>query len=243
MAKPHVVFVVGEDEYRSEHTLSGFAAGLEELGRIRSTVLTPFPDPRDATNIPGLEALDKADLAVFYLRWRELPDEQMRRILRFLERNRPIMGFRTSTHAFRYPPEAPYHRWNDGFGEELFGTPWRFHYGHTSSTDVSVIEEAAAHPILRGVPSYFHTRSWLYQVLPLPEDCQPLLMGKSVGAGRDPEEDRPPNPVAWTRIRNGARLFYTSLGHWDDFQQPEFHRVVENAIFWCLDQPSSELLL
>jgi len=236
-----VVFVVGEDEYRSEHTLPAFAAGLQQLTGLRCTSLTPYPDPRDPTNIPGLEALDRADLGVFYLRWRELPDDQMRRIIRYVQSGKPVMGFRTSTHAFRYPAESPFARWNEGFGEELFGTPWRFHYGHTSSTNVSVIPEAEEHPIVQGLPAHFHCRSWLYHVLPLPEEAQPLLLGKSVGAGRDPEEARPLNPVAWTYTHSAGRVFYTSLGHPDDFQRPEMHRLITNAVFWCLNRPAPVL--
>ena len=101
MPAPHVVFVVGEDEYRSEHTLPAFAAGLQQLTGLRCTSLTPYPDPRDPTNIPGLEALDRADLAVFYLRWRELPDDQMRRIVRYVQSGKPELAAVASEPAVR----------------------------------------------------------------------------------------------------------------------------------------------
>ena len=52
---------------------------------FKCTVLFAI-DPADGTinpqikdNIPGLEALEPADLLVAFFRWRELPDEQMKR--------------------------------------------------------------------------------------------------------------------------------------------------------------------
>ena len=45
-----------------------------------------------------------------------------------------------------------------GWGGEANHT----HYGHESSTDVTVIPEAAGNPILNGVDKNFHAKSWLY---------------------------------------------------------------------------------
>ena len=46
-----------------------------------------------------------------------------------------------------------------------------------------------------------------------------------------------PEPVAWTNTYHGGRIFYTSLGHPDDFQLPQFNRLLLNAIRWTLDRP------
>jgi hypothetical protein len=35
-------------------------------------------DPRQSRNIPGLEALKDPDLLVVFMRWRDLPDGQMK---------------------------------------------------------------------------------------------------------------------------------------------------------------------
>jgi type 1 glutamine amidotransferase len=40
--------------------------------------------------------------------------------------------------------------------------------------------------------------------------------------------------VAWTRQYNKSRVFYTSLGHQDDFQQPHFQSLLTNAVQWAL---------
>lgn len=72
--------------------------------------------PRLLTNVVGLEALADADLAVFYLRYRQLPDEQLARIVEYVDSGRPLVGLRTTTHAFRYE-NGPHVRFNDGFGQ------------------------------------------------------------------------------------------------------------------------------
>jgi type 1 glutamine amidotransferase len=43
-----------------------------------------------------------------------------------------------------------------------------------------------------------------------------------------------PEPVAWTNTYGKSRIFYTSLGHADDFNDPSFVRLLSNAVEWCL---------
>jgi type 1 glutamine amidotransferase len=48
-----------------------------------------------------------------------------------------------------------------------------------------------------------------------------------------------PEPLAWVRIVGSrqARIFYTSLGHPEDFAEPAFRRLLLNGILWGLRQP------
>ena len=39
-------------------------------------------------------------------------------------------------------------------------------------------------------------------------------------------------PVTWVREHKGGRVFYTSLGHPDDFKDENFVRMLTNAVFW-----------
>src|SRR5262245_63995571 len=71
--KPRVVFVSGDHEYGSEATFPLLAAELQKRYGFETTVVKSYPDENAEENIPGLEALDKADVAVFFLRWRRLP--------------------------------------------------------------------------------------------------------------------------------------------------------------------------
>lgn len=235
--RAHVVFVTGDHEYKSERTMPALAKELEEKHGLKTTVLKAHPDQNSETNIPGLEALKDADLAVFYLRWRRLPEDQLKHIRAYLDSGKPVVGFRTTTHAFKYEKGDPREPWND-FGRDVLGAPWIHHYGHESSTDVTVVPEAADHPILKGVPKSFRVRSWLYQVKPdyPPKAAKPLLMGRSVG--KSDRKEREDNPVAWTfQTKAGGRVFATTMGHPEDFDVPEFRKVVINGIHWALDRP------
>jgi hypothetical protein len=238
--KPHIVFVLGDHEYSGEVTLPLLARALEKDYGFRTTIRKSAPDQNGETDIPGLEVLSQADLAVFYLRWRKLPIEQLTHILDYLNSGKPMFGFRTSSHSFNYPKGHPLESWNR-WGSEAFGTPpgWggdgHTHFGHEASTDVKVIESARRHPILQGVAPAFHVRSWLYRVLPKwpPPDAERLLTGTAVNPNKPAEE----NPVAWTwRNRHRGRVFFTTMGHPEDFAVESVQRLAVNALHWCLDR-------
>lgn len=239
--RPLVVFVTGDHEYSSEETMPLFAAELEKNYGMRTVVLKSSPDHTSEENIPGLSILKEADLAVFYLRWRRLPADQLKYIEDYLSSGKPVMGFRTTTHAFNYPAGHPLEKWN-AFGEFALGTPpgWgksgHTHYGHNSSTDVSVIPAQIKHPILTGVPAQFHARSWLYHVVPdyPSKGATSLMMGKAV----QPDKKAVDNPVAWTwKTAAGGNTFMTTLGHPDDFKEEGLQRLVINAVHWTLGKP------
>lgn len=238
--KPHIVFVSGDHEYSSEETFPILAKELETKYGFRTTVIKSYPDENAEENIPGLEALEKADVAVFFLRWRRLPAEQLRHIEAYLKSGKPIVAFRTTTHAFNYPKGHELEKWNAFASEYLGGPPgWgngHYHYGHLSSTDVSIIPAAAKHPVLTGVPATFHVASWLYHVKPNypPADAVALLMGKSVNPEVRPNRPAVDNPVAWTwKNKVGAKVFVTTLGHPFDFQEEAMQRLVINGIHWA----------
>ena len=244
MDKPHVVVVTGDHEYGGEETLPLLAAELLRNYDMDTTVLKAFPNQNGEENIPGLEWLSKADLAIVYLRWRRLPAEQVAHIEAYMKAGKPLMGFRTTSHSFKYPDGHPLVHWN-GWAAEAFGAPpgWgadgHTHYGHQASTEVSVIQEAATHPILNGVTGPFTVRSWLYGVLPKwpPPDATRLLLGKAIS----PNKPAPDNPVAWTWInKHGGRAFFTTLGHPEDFKAAQLEQLVINAVHWCLDRPAPD---
>ena len=237
-AAPHIVFVTGDCEYRSEVTMPLIAKILEARHGMRCTILYAVNkesgdrDTKYLGNIEGLEALETADMAVFFVRFRQLPDDQLKRILDYAASGKPVVGLRTSTHAFRYDG-GPNAEWNDGFGRDVFGQRWITHHGHDSSTKVYV--SLGDHPIMRGVEPQFHCRSWLYQVVPLSGDCTPLAIGSAV-KGEEPIDEifGTPNPVAWTKMRGESRVFFTTLGHPEDFTREPFRRMLVNGIYWAL---------
>jgi hypothetical protein len=68
----------------------------------------------------------------------------------------------------------------------------------------------------------------LYKVSPLEKGTAPLLIGAITG--------EPSEPVAWTHTYGAkqARVFYTSLGHPDDFKNAEFRRLLLNGVAWAI---------
>ena len=121
--RPHVVFLTGDEEYRSEESMPMLAALLEEHYGCRTTVLYALDEqgyiaPNHLTNIAGLEALEDADLMVMFTRFRALPDDQLQHILDYAASGRPMVGFRTATHPFLYPEGDARRKHNDGFAIE-----------------------------------------------------------------------------------------------------------------------------
>ena len=87
----HIVFVCGEWEYRCEESLPMMAKILAERHGFKCTVLFSI-NPRDGTvdpsiktNIPDMKLLKTADMMVVFAMDLELPDEQMKHFVAFLE--------------------------------------------------------------------------------------------------------------------------------------------------------------
>src|SRR3954462_2680962 len=137
-----IVLVSGDEEYRSEQALPQLARILAERHGFDCVVLFAI-DPKDgsinpnfASNIPGLEALDSADLLVLFTRFRDLPDAQMKHFVDYVESGRPIVALRTATHAFDLKTSKTYERyswnnkgWDGGFGRQILGETWIAHHG------------------------------------------------------------------------------------------------------------------
>src|SRR5436189_1991864 len=93
----HIVLVSGDEEYRSEETLPQMAKILAKHHGFKCTVLfaidpkTGCISPNTNNNIPGLEALATADLMVIFTRFRNLPDEQMKHVVDYVESGKPVI--------------------------------------------------------------------------------------------------------------------------------------------------------
>lgn len=242
--KPHAVIVVGTHHYSPQKTMPEFAAELERLG-FQTTVVNPAWDPeKDQRGLPGLEALNEADLAIFFVRFLKLPDEQLRHITAYLEAGKPVVCLRTSTHGFNYPKDHPHHDLNNSFGRDAFGTPYQIHL--TGGTDLAVAKGAESHPVLTGIGNQpWRSPGTLYLTKTEP-GITPLIMGtgkskpgvKTNGFGTHKLEAEMTDTVAWTwKNKWGGRAFTTSLGHVGDFAHPQSMRVMVNGSFWAAGQP------
>ncbi len=256
----HVVLISGDEEYRSEESLPQLAKILAKHHGFKCTVLFAI-DPKDGTvnpnqrdNIPGLEALETADLMIVFTRFRDLPDAQMKHVVDYVESGRPIIGMRTATHAFdlrsktylRYTWNSK--EWDGGFGRQVLGETWISHHGQhgKQSTRGITAKGEEEHPILRGIQT---GDIWgptdVYGVrLPLPRDRKPLVLGQ-VLEGMNPTDkpvegkvNDPMMPIAWVKTLKGregkaARVFTTTMGASQDLQSKGLRRLLVNACYWA----------
>jgi hypothetical protein len=254
----HIVFVTGDDEYRSEEGMPQLAKILAVRHGFKCTVLFAI-DPKDGTikpdhqtNIPGTEALNEADLMVLFTRFRHLPDEQMKPIVDFANSGKPMIGLRTATHGFNYKnqdsPYAKYH-WQSrkpvgGFGQLVFGDTWVNHHGHhgRESTRGVINDEHADHPVVLGCEDVWGPTD-VYGVNKLKKDDKVLLWGQ-VLAGMSPDDkpvegkkNEPMMPLAWVRDYKGetgktSRVFCTTMGAATDLVSDGSRRLIVNACLW-----------
>ena len=255
----HIVFLVGDEEYRSEDSMPQLAKILAVHHGFKCTVLfavnkqTGEIDPQTLDNISGLKALETADLVVMFLRFRELPDDQMKLVIDYTNSGKPIVGLRTSTHAFNYVKhkDSPYARYSfnnkefdGGYGRQVFGETWINHYGRhqQESTRGLIAKGMENHPIIKGIDDIWG-ESDVYGLTTLTGDSKPLIMGQ-VLAGMDPKDKPNPEkklvPVAWTKTYTGekgkpARIFTTTMGHSFDLFSEGFRRLLVNACYWGME--------
>jgi uncharacterized protein len=237
--KPHLVFVTGDEEYRSEETMPMLARMLHRDHGFTVSVCFALTDgiidPNRTDNIEGLKILAEADMMIVNTRFRNLPDEQLNHITDFAESGKPMAGFRTATHAFRY---GGGNVMDKEWPQKVFGLPWIRHHGGANSTDAHLVEDHATHPVLRGVAP-FHARSWLYHADTLLDSVTPLVVGRAIkGAEPGGEQFSDPHTVAWVHHYQGengkSRVFFTTLGHPEDFKNESMRKLSLNGILWAL---------
>ncbi len=225
----HIVLISGDQEYRSEETIPQLAKILANRHGFKCTVLFTT-DPKSGTinptinNVEGLEALKTADAMVIFTRFLDLPDAQMKHVAEFVEAGKPVVGLRTSTHAFNIGGKKTYARFGNGSGEKGFeggfgkivlGEKWVNHHGRhgTEGTRGKLTEAGAKSPIFKGIKNgeIFGTTDVYTVSLPLAGDSVPLVLGevtetlkpdsKAVVDAPDAKvkKNDPMMPVAWTR--------------------------------------------
>ena len=234
--RPHVVIVSAEREYKTEATLPIFA--LKYLGKeFRvSFVYGNDVNAKQRNNLPGISVLDDADLLLVSARRRVLPEAQMETIRKFIEAGKPVIGIRTANHAFSLRGKeipAGLADW-ENFDAEVIGGHYTGHHGEGPKVALEVAKGASAHPILNKIDtSQWQGQGSLYLVSPLAKSATALLHGTVPG--------KPTEPIAWVNTNKfGGRVFYTSLGHPDDFKNPATNQLLYQAIRWATGLPANQ---
>jgi hypothetical protein len=255
----HIVFIAGDEEYRSEESLPMLAKILSQRHGFNCTVLFSldptgsYIDPNNQKSITNPQAIAKADLIIIQTRFRQWSPEEYQYLADFLNAGKPIIGLRTSTHAFTGSGKTGDFKWDD-FGLKILGEKWVNHHGgHKVQGTRGIVEPAnASHPILNGVKDVF-ALSDVYTVANLDETAAKVLMRGAVTATLDPDskpiegpKNNPMMPVAWVRdytAPNGTtkgKAFCTTMGASNDLINEDLRRLVVNAAYFLcgLDVPA-----
>ncbi len=251
----HIVFLASDHEYRAEETCPALARILaKHLGFTCTVVFGVDKDgfiEAGSSQVSGLESLEKAHLFVIFARFLHLPDDQMAHIAAYLDRGGPVVGLRTSSHAFKIPAAATYAKYDfrsktagyeNGFGHQILGNTWVGHYGtnHKQGTRIETIPEQRNHVILTGVGETAFCHAGGYVGKPGPDftvltTSQPLV---SMDPAAAPDPEKPPMPSTWTRhypAKNGSlhRVFHSTQGASEDILDDNYRRLILNGILWA----------
>ena len=200
----------GSFEYDSEGSLAIFEEHLLQVGGVECSTVVFESEDDDLSLAP----IDEADVLLVFTRRLNTAGPELERFKAYCAAGRPVVGVRTASHGFQ--------NWL-GFDAEVLGGSYAMHYGAGPLVRVDVAPGAAGHPILEGTDGLVSHGS-LYRNTPIADDATLLLTGTT---------DEATEPVAWTRINAGGRVFYTSLGHQDDFRDGRFLHLLANGVLWA----------
>ncbi len=202
--------ISGSFEYDSESSLTTFRDYVEREHPVKATLIIYKTEDDDVS----LKPLDDTDVLLVFTRRLNTAGDELGRFKAYCEAGRPIVGVRTASHAFQ--------NWL-AFDKEVLGGNYQMHWKHGPKARVRFEPDAAGHPLMEGVSECASSGS-LYRNTPIADDTT-LLMSAST--------DEHDEPVTWTRTHRGGRVFYTSIGHQEDFHEPNVLRLLANAVLWC----------
>ncbi len=243
----NIVFIATDHEYRGEESLPALARIMSKNYGFTCTVIFALDSVGNilpgGSNVKGLEVLDKADLMVMFMRFANFKDKEMQHIDSYLKRGGPVVGFRTSTHAFSNKGNEKYGHyswdykgaktdWKDGFGELVLGETWVSHFGTNHKQS-----------IMRGVKDMW-VQSGAYTTYPKGTVLARGVVLNGMTASSEPDKTKELLPVAWIRnykLEGGktGRAFATTHGASEDLLNDGFRRMVVNSLFWALGMEKS----
>jgi type 1 glutamine amidotransferase len=252
----HIVFLASDHEYRSEETCPAMARILSKHHGFQCTVVFGLDGEGNieagSSKIPGIDALKDADLFFIFARFLSPSAEQMQPIIDYIDRGGPVVGLRTSSHAFKIAKDSPLAKYSfdskvegyeKGFGHQVLGNTWVGHYGdnHKQGTRIQLIPEQKEHPILRGVKDGAFTHAGAYVGKAAPDFT--VLANSQPMVTMDPQAaldaKKPPMPCTWTREYLSAsgkkgRVFHSTQGASEDIVDDNYRRMIFNGTLWAI---------
>lgn len=248
-----VVLISGDEEYRSEESMPMLGKILAHRHGFDCTVLfswsrkNEYINPNNPNGVRGWEKLKDADLLIIGTRMRRPSAEDAAHLTEYMNAGKPIIGFRTATHAFqgkeeKFGDKIVFKDW----GREVLGEQWVNHHGdHMRQGARGVIEEAQKdHPILNSVKDVFGP-SDVYGVKHLTKEDTILMRGQ-VTKTLAPDSEKVPSkkndpmmPIAWLHPYEApdgtmGTSFCTTMGASVDFLSEDLRRLLVNASYYLV---------
>lgn len=244
----HIVLLAGDEEYRSEEALPMLGKILSQRHGFKCTVVfslsgdqEKYIDPNNQKGLTGLDVLQSADLMILSLRFRSPVEEEAAEITAYLNSGKPIIGLRTSTHAFNGKGSFGSISYKD-FGRKIMGETWVKHHGRHKAQGARgvIVDGKADHPILNSVADVF-APSDVYGVIHLTE-ADNVLMNGAVTETLDPKSEildgkinAPMQAFAWLHPwtspdgKEAGTTFCTTAGAAVDLVNEDLRRMIVNA--------------
>jgi type 1 glutamine amidotransferase len=212
--------------FRHDSIPEGIRA-VEEIARRRGWSVTATEDP----TVFSSERLRGVDVIVFLLTSGDiLGGDQEAALASFLARGGGIAGVHSATDT-----EYDWPVWG-----QLFGTYFSSHPPGTPTAQLTVVERA--HPATRPLPPQL-TRAdewYTFRHDPAIDGATRVLVtvdGASTGGTGH-------QPISWSRLVLGGRVFYTGMGHTrESYQEPPFLAHLEGGIAWAAGQRDPGVLI
>lgn len=206
------VHLIGaSQEYKAEESMSLYRQALEKQFSVSVTETYTKDKSKEA---PGFAKVKDADVLIVFARRLSLSKGNLAILKAYVESGKPIIGIRTASHAFQNFLEL------DG---KYFGGSYK---GHGKMMDVTMSTELNSHEILNGV----EVSGWSRKDKPYYNDKNASDV-KVILSGKEPSGRL--HPMAWTRVLGKQRVFYTSLGLPEDFQNERFLKLLNNSLNWA----------
>lgn len=204
------IHLIGVGEYEPAKSLAEFKKHLEQYYRVACTASLGGSGKK----LDNLDPLKSADVLVIFARRMNLPEEQLAILRDHWEKGKPIVALRTASHAFQQADI-------ETFGKVL-GGDYKGPGSYTAPFKAIAADTQKDHPILRGVGA-INSRG-CYNFGKLADKTVVLQIVES--------DKKIKAPATWVHEYNGGRMFYSTMGAPEDFQNENFRRLLFNAICW-----------
>jgi len=141
-ARPKLVMLIAEPEYKTVETLPKFAAQF--LEKDFNVVVVTGSTAAGETSFDHIEELKTADVLLVSVRRRSPPREQMQIIKDYIMAGHPVVGIRTASHAFVVRGTKPKDTEMDWptWDADIFGGSYTNHYADGPTPTITAADPA-----------------------------------------------------------------------------------------------------